>query len=87
MNVGGTELGQNGVRILYAFRGVWPVTNIDGRVEYQVGGAALETGLSVLTFVILPTVAGVTIQLVTRSWTAAYTVWCDGKTGQYLCDI
>ena len=54
MNVGGPELGQNGVRILYTLRGVRPVTNIDGRVEYQVGRTALETGQTVLTFEIFP---------------------------------
>ena len=67
MNVGGTKLGQNGVRVLHALRGVRPVTDIDGRVEYQVGRAALETRLAVLTFVIFPTVPGVAVQLVTRS--------------------
>ena len=54
MDVGGAKLGQNGVRVLDTVRGVRPVTDIDGGVEYQVGGAALETGQTVRTFEIFP---------------------------------
>ena len=67
MNVGGAELRQNGVRILHALRGVRPVTNIDGRVEYQVGRAALQTGQTVLTFEIFPAALGIRVQLVVFS--------------------
>ena len=67
MNVRGAKLGQNGVRVLNALRGVRPVTNIDGRVEYQVGRAALQTGLAVLTFEIFPAALRVGVQLVVFS--------------------
>ena len=67
MDVGGTKLGQNGVRVLHALRGVRPVTDIDGRVEYQVGRAALETWQAVLTFEIFPAALRVRVQLVVFS--------------------
>ena len=67
MNVRGAKLGQNGVRVLNALRGVRPVTNIDRRVEYQVGRAALQTGLAVLTFEIFPAALRVGVQLVVFS--------------------
>ena len=54
-------------RVLRAEAGRGPVTDPQTPVEYQVGRAALETRLAVLTFVIFPTVPGVAVQLVTRS--------------------
>ena len=67
MDVGGAKLGQNGVRVLDTVRGVRPVTDIDGGVEYQVGGAALETGQTVRTFEIFPAALRVGVQLVVFS--------------------
>ena len=67
MNVRGAKLGQNGVRVLDALRGVRPVTNIDRRVKYQVGRTALETGQTVLTFEIFPAALRIGVQLVVFS--------------------
>ena len=67
MDVRGAKLGQNGVRILNTLRGIRPVTDIDGRVEYQVGRTALETWRAVLTFEIFPAALGVGVKLVVFS--------------------
>ena len=64
MNVRGTKLGQNGVRVLNTLRGIRPVANIDGRVEYEVGRTTLETGQTVLTFEIFSAALRIGVQLV-----------------------
>ena len=71
MNVGGPELGQNGVRILYTLRGVRPVTNVDVGVKNEICWATLEAGQTVLTFEILPTALRIGVQLIvfpTDNW-------------------
>ena len=54
MVVGGSEGGEDGVRVLDALGGVRPVADVDARVEDQVGGAALEARQPVLTLEVLP---------------------------------
>ena len=67
MDVRGSKLGQDGVRILNTLRGIRPVTDIDGRVEYQVGRTALKAGQAVLTFEIFPAALRVGVKLVVFS--------------------
>ena len=78
--VAGHVIWQRGVRVLDTLTGGGPVTDPQTGVEYQVCWAALQAGLSVLTFVILPTVAGVPVQLITRP---CRSLW-SGPVGQHL---
>ena len=78
--VAGHVIWQRGVRVLDTLTGGGPVTDPQTGVEDQVCWAALQAGLSVLTFVILPTVAGVPVQLITRP---CRSLW-SGPVGQHL---
>ena len=54
MDIRGPQGREDGVRVLDALGGVGPVADVDTRVKDQVGGAALKTRLTPVTFVILP---------------------------------
>ena len=78
--VAGHVVGERSLWVLHTLTGGRPVADPQTGVEYQVCWAALQAGLSVLTFVILPTVAGVPVQLITRP---CRSLW-SGPVGQHL---
>ena len=71
MDVRGSQLREDGVRILNTLRGVRPVTNVDVGVKDEICRATLEAGQTVLTFEILPTALRIGVQLIiftTDNW-------------------
>ena len=64
MDVRGAEGREDGVRVLDTLGGVRPVADVNSRVKYQVGGAALQTRQPVLTLEIFPAGLGVGVQLI-----------------------
>ena len=63
-SVAGHVFWQRGLRVLLAEARCRPVANTETGVENQVGGAGLETGLAILTFVVFSTVSWMFVQLI-----------------------
>ena len=57
-------VGKRSLRIFLTRAGRGPVADLEVGVKDQIGRTGLEAGLSVLTFVILPTVAGIGVKFI-----------------------
>ena len=66
-SVTGHVFWQRGLGVLLADARCGPVTDPEAGVEDQVGGAGLEAGLAILTFVVFSTVSWMFVQLVACS--------------------
>ena len=61
-------LRKRSIRVLHTLASSGPVADLEVGVEDEVGGAGLETRLSILTFIIFSTVPGVGVQFIAGTW-------------------